>query len=85
MTLSEVAAYLERTAAESLDEYEHLVHDVLAPVLLSTPGLIARAASAAIAAEHGDAIAAALAEHAAEVARIDRAAADDRAGETAGE
>jgi hypothetical protein len=72
VTLGEVAAYLERCAAESVEEYEHVVHEVLAPVLLSTPGLIARAIYTAIETGHGDEIAAAITKHAAELERIDR-------------
>jgi len=74
VTLAEVAAALERAAREGTDEYDHLVLEVLAPVLLSSPGLIAGAVSAAIAAGHGGEIAAALAEHATEVERIEREA-----------
>lgn len=78
MTLGEVADYLERCAAHSVDEYDHVVLEVLAPVLLSTPGLIARAVLAAIDAGHGDEIGESLAEHAAEAARLDREASDDK-------
>lgn len=78
MTLAEVAAYLERAARDGVDEYDHVVLEVLAPVLLSTPGLIARAVAAAIETGHGDEIAEALAEHAAETAQIETAQIEDR-------
>jgi hypothetical protein len=77
MTFGQVAAYLEHAAAESVDEYDHLVLEILAPVLLSQPGLIARAVVVAIETGHGDELAAALAEYTAERARIDKEASND--------
>ena len=72
-----VQRQLKISRAEGEEEYEHLVFEVLSPVLLSTSAAVRRAAIATILDGDGHRVREALASFAAQRARIDREAAVD--------